>query len=149
MRTTRVTLATFQCIEFDGLDEHPQALEPLLFYVLHRINTVIHDPARAGQFTVFVLDEAWRFVRNATIRTYLVEALKTWRKHNAAVILATQSPEDVAAVRRPAHGHRVVPDARVPREPELRPRAYARLFGLNDESNSRCWRGSSRVGNCC
>lgn len=131
-----VTLATFQCIEFDGLDEHPQALEPLLFYVLHRINTVIHDPARAGQFTVFVLDEAWRFVRNATIRTYLVEALKTWRKHNAAVILATQSPEDVLQ----SDVLRTVIESCPTRvflaNPSFDREAYARLFGLNAEELS-------------
>ena len=42
-----------------------------------------------------MLDEAWRFFRDATIRTYVSEALKTWRKHNACVLLATQSSEDL------------------------------------------------------
>jgi len=42
-----------------------------------------------------VLDEAWRFFRNPTTKAYITEALKTWRKRNAAMILATQSSEDL------------------------------------------------------
>jgi type IV secretory pathway VirB4 component len=30
------------------------------------------------------MDEAWLFIRNETIRQYIVQAQKTWRKHNAA-----------------------------------------------------------------
>ena len=44
---------------------------------------------------MFLLDEAWRFLRNSTIKDYIVEALKTWRKRNAAMILATQSSVDL------------------------------------------------------
>ena len=109
-----------------------RAVEPLLFYVLHRINTVIHDPARGGQFTVFVLDEAWRFVRNATIRTYLVEALKTWRKHNAAMILATQTVDDFASVdllRTIVEG---CPTKLLLANPAVDGRHYAELFQLNE-----------------
>ena len=89
-----LTLAEFQCLDFAGMAQYPLVLEPLLFYVLHRTSAAVHDPARAMQFKLFVLDEAWRFVRDDTIRGYLTEALKTWRKHNAAVFLATQSSVD-------------------------------------------------------
>ena len=44
---------------------------------------------------LFVFDEAWRFFRNPTTRAYIVEALKTWRKRNAAMICATQSGDDL------------------------------------------------------
>jgi type IV secretory pathway VirB4 component len=73
----------------------PQVLEPLLFYILHRANAAIYDPALATTFKVFVMDEAWRFFRHPTIKLYIVEALKTWRKRNAAMIMATQSSEDL------------------------------------------------------
>ena len=46
---------------------------------------------------LFVLDEAWRFAEDPTLKAYITEALKTWRKRNAAMILATQSSEDFAA----------------------------------------------------
>jgi type IV secretion system protein VirB4 len=41
------------------------------------------------------MDEAWRFLKNDTIRQYITEAVKTWRKRNAAMILATQSSDDL------------------------------------------------------
>ncbi|MBN9662276.1 MAG: DUF87 domain-containing protein [Acidobacteria bacterium] len=90
-----LTFARFQAFDFEGMDKYPAVLEPLLFYILHRANAAIYE---AGAETVskwFVLDEAWRFFRNATTRSYIVEALKTWRKRNAAMILATQSGEDL------------------------------------------------------
>ena len=46
-------------------------------------------------FKLFCLDEVWRFLQHPTIRQYVLEALKTWRKKNAAVILATQSTDDL------------------------------------------------------
>jgi len=44
-----------------------------------------------------VKDVAWRFVTDSTVKAYVTEALKTWRKRNAAMLLATQSTEDFAA----------------------------------------------------
>ena len=90
-----LSFANFQCFDFEGLDKYPTMLEPLLFYVLHRANGPIYDPAKATTFKVFVMDEAWRFFSNNMIRDYLREALKTWRKRNAAMILATQSGDDL------------------------------------------------------
>jgi type IV secretion system protein VirB4 len=91
-----LTFARFQTFDFEGMDKYPQVLEPLLFYILHRANAAIYDSAAATTFKLFVMDEAWRFFRNATIRTYILEAVKTWRKRNAAMILATQSGDDLA-----------------------------------------------------
>ena len=90
-----LTFARFQTFDFEGMDKYPQVLEPLLFYMLHRANASIYDPALATTFKAFVMDEAWRFFRHPTIKHYIVEALKTWRKKNAAMILATQSVDDL------------------------------------------------------
>jgi type IV secretion system protein VirB4 len=90
-----LTCSQFQVFDFEGLDRYPEILEPLLFYVLHRSNASIYDPAQARIFKVFLLDEAWRFFRNPTVRAYVTEALKTWRKRNGAMILATQSSGDL------------------------------------------------------
>ena len=35
------------------------------------------------------------FLKNPSIQLYVVEALKTWRKHNAAMILSTQSLDEL------------------------------------------------------
>ena len=45
--------------------------------------------------TTFFIDEAWTFFRNPRIKGYIVEALKTWRKQSAAMILSTQSLDEL------------------------------------------------------
>ncbi|MEW5980405.1 MAG: DUF87 domain-containing protein, partial [Acidobacteriota bacterium] len=90
-----LTFSRFQCIEFEGMEKHPQLIEPLLFYLLHRANALIEDDQLAGVFKVFIVDEAWVFFRNATIQQYITRALKTWRKKNAAMVLATQSVDEL------------------------------------------------------
>ena len=91
-----LSLRTFQTFNFDGMSSYPDVLEPLLFYILHRASAQIEAPERSGQFKVFVMDEAWMFIRNQTIRDYVTRAQKTWRKKNAAMILATQSVHELA-----------------------------------------------------
>jgi type IV secretion system protein VirB4 len=90
-----LSFSQFQTFNFAGWGEAPEVLEPLLFYVLHRASNEIIDSARLGTFKAFLLDEAWLFIRNETIRKYVVQAQKTWRKHNAAMILATQSLKEL------------------------------------------------------
>jgi type IV secretion system protein VirB4 len=91
-----LTFQCIQCFDFEGLEQFPLVLEPLLFYVLHRASAAIQDREAAATLKLFVLDEAWRFARNATVTAYITGALKTWRKRNAAMLLATQSSEDFA-----------------------------------------------------
>ena len=67
---------------------YPQLLEPLLFYILHRANSAISDREITAVFKAFFIDEAWVFLKNPSIQRYIVEALKTWRKHNAAMVLS-------------------------------------------------------------
>ncbi len=90
-----VAFSRFQCLDFQGMREYPQVLEPLLFYVLHRADAIIRDPALSHVFKAFFIDEAWVFLKNPSIRAYIVEALKTWRKHNAALVLSTQSLDEL------------------------------------------------------
>ena len=90
-----VSFSHFQCFDFQGMEQYPQILEPLLFYILHRANHVLTDRAITHIFKAFFIDEAWTFCRNPRIKGYIVEALKTWRKQNAAMILSTQSLDEL------------------------------------------------------
>ena len=90
-----LTVSSVQSFDFSGLDAFPIVLEPLLFYVLHRATASIESAAHS-QLKLFVLDEAWRFFRDPVVKAYVTEALKTWRKRNAAVLLSTQSSHDFA-----------------------------------------------------
>jgi type IV secretion/conjugal transfer VirB4 family ATPase len=90
-----VTFSRFQCFDFQGMEQYPQILEPLLFYILHRANQAITNREITHIFKAFFIDEAWTFFRNPRIKNYIVEALKTWRKQNAAMILSTQSLDEL------------------------------------------------------
>jgi type IV secretion system protein TrbE len=90
-----LSFSQFQTFNFAGWGDAPDVLEPLLFYVLHRASNEIADPAKLATFKMFLLDEAWLFIKNETIRNYVVQAQKTWRKLNAAMILATQSLKEL------------------------------------------------------
>ena len=90
-----VTFSRFQCFDFQGMQQYPQILEPLLFYILHRANQVITNRDISNVFKAFLIDEAWIFFKNSRIRSYIIEALKTWRKQNAAMILSTQSLDEL------------------------------------------------------
>jgi type IV secretion/conjugal transfer VirB4 family ATPase len=90
-----ITFSRFQCFDFQQMSRYPELLEPLLFYILHRANEVIADHGISSTFKAFFIDEAWVFLRNRSIQRYITEALKTWRKHNAAMILSTQSLDEL------------------------------------------------------
>jgi type IV secretion system protein TrbE len=90
-----VSFSRFQCFDFQRMSQYPELLEPLLFYILHRANAVITDRTISAVFKAFFIDEAWVFMKNPAIQRYVVEALKTWRKHNAAMILSTQSLDEL------------------------------------------------------
>jgi type IV secretion system protein VirB4 len=98
-----VSFASFQCIDFEGMEALGIVLEPLLFYLLHRANEIIHDPASGTVFKLAVVDEAWLFFKHPVTRAYISAALRTWRKKNAAMILSTQSLGDLpgAEIMRP------------------------------------------------
>jgi type IV secretion system protein TrbE len=77
------------------MEQYPEILEPLLFYILHRANQIITYPEIIHVFKAFFIDEAWTFLRNPRIKTYIAQALKTWRKQNAAMILSSQSLDEL------------------------------------------------------
>src|ERR1700675_2554115 len=81
-----ISFSRFQCFDFQKMSQYPEILEPLLFYILHRANAVISDREISTVFKAFFIDEAWVFLKNPSIQRYIVEALKTWRKANAAMI---------------------------------------------------------------
>ena len=90
-----ISFSRFQCFDFQRMSQYPELLEPLLFYILHRANAVIADRQITSVFKAFFIDEAWVFLKNPSIQRYVVEALKTWRKHNAAMVLSTQSLDEL------------------------------------------------------
>jgi len=122
----------FQVFDFEAMRAYPALLEPLLFYVLHRVAARITDPAAAGGLKLCVMDEAWRFIQHETLRAYVQEALKTWRKRNAAMLLATQSIDDFASADLLRTVVESCPTKLLLANPALDRRQYTELFQLNE-----------------
>jgi len=127
-----LSFSRFQTFNFHGWNDAPEVLEPLLFYVLHRASNEIADPAKLATFKIFLLDEAWLFIKNETIRNYVVQAQKTWRKHNAAMILATQSIKELEESGMLAIVSESCPTKIFLANPEMNRGVYREAFHLND-----------------
>ena len=131
-REDTLSFAQFQTFNFRGWGDAPEVLEPLLFYVLHRAGNEIADPDKLATFKMFLLDEAWLFFRNETIRNYVVQAQKTWRKHRAAMILATQSLKELQESGLLPVVAECCPTKIFLANPEIDRAVYAEAFHLND-----------------
>jgi type IV secretion system protein TrbE len=127
-----LSFSNFQTFNFAGWGDAPEVLEPLLFYVLHRASNEIANPEKLATFKTFLLDEAWLFIKNETIRAYIVAAQKTWRKHNAAMILATQSIKELEESGMLAIVAESCPTKIFLANPEMNAQVYREAFHLND-----------------
>jgi type IV secretion system protein VirB4 len=127
-----LSFASFQTFNFAGWGDAPEVLEPLLFYVLHRASNEIASPEKLATFKTFLMDEAWLFIKNETIRSYIVAAQKTWRKHNAAMILATQSIKELEESGMLAIVAESCPTKIFLANPEMNAQVYREAFHLND-----------------
>ena len=127
-----LTFSSFQTFNFAGWGDAPEALEPLLFYVLHRAANRITDPAVLSTFKAFLIDEAWLFIKNPVIREYVIAAQKTWRKHNSAMILATQSIQELESSGMLEVVAESCPTKIFLANPEMNRELYGRAFHLND-----------------
>jgi type IV secretion system protein VirB4 len=127
-----LSFSRFQTFNFAGWGDAPDVLEPLLFYVLHRASNEIADPAKLATFKMFLLDEAWLFIKNETIRNYVVQAQKTWRKLNAAMILATQSLKELQESGMLQIVSESCPSKIFLANPEMDRDVYREAFHLND-----------------
>ena len=85
----------WQVIDLAGAPEHEDLCEAALFYLLERLRLALENPDETARVKLMVVDEAWRYLQDPAVLSYLAKAAKTWRKKNAALILATQSAVDV------------------------------------------------------
>jgi type IV secretion system protein VirB4 len=84
----------FMVLEMEKLmsygDTSDKALVAVLLYLFRRIEKRLD-----GSPTLIPLDEAWVYLRHGLFREYVRDWLKTLRKKNAAVLLATQNLSDI------------------------------------------------------
>ena len=123
-------LADWQVIDLAGAAEHEDLCEAALFYLLERLRLSLENPDETDRVKLMVVDEAWRYLRDPAVLAYLAEAAKTWRKKNAALIMATQSAVDVTGTAGAEALLESMPTKLFLANPEL-PDKAADLFRLN------------------
>ena len=79
---------TFEISNLMGLDNRLST--PVLLYLFHKIQRSLD-----GRPTFIIIDEGWLIMLHETFMTYWIEFLRTIRKNNACVLLATQSLSDI------------------------------------------------------
>ena len=70
----------------------PRIREPVTAYLFHLVRQLLD-----GRRLVCWIDEFWRVLSDASFQRFATDGPKTWRKLNAVMALATQSPSDVLA----------------------------------------------------
>ena len=123
--------ADWQVIDLAGAVEHPDLCDAALSYLLERMRLEVEDPSEAARLKLMVVDEAWRYLQDPAVLSYLAEAAKTWRKKNAALVLATQSAVDVTSTPGAAALLESIPTKLFLANPEL-PDEVGALFRLNE-----------------
>ena len=134
--TAGLEFRDWQVIDLAGAAEHADLCEAALSYLLERMRLEIEDPAEAARLKLMVVDEAWRYLADPAVLAYLAEAAKTWRKKNAALVLATQSAVDVTGTPGAAALLESVPTKLFLANPEL-PEEVGALFRLNESEVAR------------
>ncbi|MBB4642619.1 hypothetical protein HNQ99_002955 [Rhizorhapis suberifaciens] len=78
-------------IGFDMTDflDNADIRAPLMLYLFHRIDKML-----TGDRTMIVIDEFWKALGDNAFRSFAQDGLKTYRKRNALMVFATQSPGD-------------------------------------------------------
>ena len=78
-------------IGFDMTDflDNGDIRTPLMLYLFHRIDKML-----TGNRTIIVIDEFWKALGDSAFRSFAQDGLKTYRKRNALMVFATQSPAD-------------------------------------------------------
>jgi type IV secretion system protein VirB4 len=85
-------LAGRSLIAFDVTEflDHRLTRAPITLYLFHLIRQLLD-----GRRLVCWMDEFWRLLADAAFENFAKDGPKTWRKLNAVMCLATQSPSDV------------------------------------------------------
>jgi type IV secretion system protein VirB4 len=78
-------------IGFDMTDflDNADIRTPVMLYLFHRIDRLL-----TGERMVICIDEFWKALGDEAFRCFAQDGLKTYRKRNAVLVFATQSPAD-------------------------------------------------------
>jgi len=131
-----LTLSRMQCFDFARVNnkQHADLIEPLMVWLLRRIDDVLYDPANLGVPKHIVIEELFAKMKNKELLEGALASIKTVRKNLGGVTMIAQSANDLGS-----HADSIVnsctsflfmPDVTYNRG------HYASLFNLNSQQLS-------------
>jgi type IV secretion system protein VirB4 len=92
-----LSLSRLQCFDFQGVnnDQYVDLIEPLMVWLLRRINDVLYDPANLGVPKHILIEEIFSSMKNRQLLEGALASIKTVRKNLGGVTLIGQSAEDL------------------------------------------------------
>ena len=92
-----LSLSRLQCFDFQGVnnEQYADLIEPLMVWLLRRINDVLYDPANLGVPKHILIEEIFSSMKNRQLLEGALASIKTVRKNLGGVTLIGQSAEDL------------------------------------------------------
>lgn len=85
-------LGEFSCIEMGGLFHNPRLATAFMEYAFYRLQQKLD-----GRVTVIYVEEAWFMLAEPAFASRINDWLRTLRKKNAFVVMATQSLDEISS----------------------------------------------------
>ena len=94
-----LSLSRIQCFDFQGVNnaQYADLIEPLMVWLLRRINDVLYNPANLGVPKHIVIEEIFSSMKNKQLLDGALASIKTVRKNLGGVTMIGQSAEDLGA----------------------------------------------------
>ena len=94
-----LSLSRLQCFDFQGVnnEQYADLIEPVMVWLLRRINDVLYNPANLGVPKHILIEEIFSSMKNKQLLDGALASIKTVRKNLGGVTLIGQSAEDLGA----------------------------------------------------
>jgi len=94
-----LSLSRLQCFEFQGVnnEQYADLIEPLMVWLLRRINDVLYNPANLGVPKHILIEEIFSSMKNKQLLDGALASIKTVRKNLGGVTMIGQSADDLGA----------------------------------------------------
>jgi len=92
-----LSLSRVQCFDFQGVNnaQYADLIEPLMVWLLRRINDVLYNPANLGVPKHILIEEIFSSMKNRQLLEGALASIKTVRKNLGGVTMIGQSAEDL------------------------------------------------------
>jgi type IV secretion system protein VirB4 len=127
-----LSLSRLQCFDFQGINnkQYADLIEPLMVWLLRRIDDVLYDPKNLGVPKHVLIEEIFSSMKNKQLLEGALASIKTVRKNLGGVTLIGQSANDLGenadSIVNSCTSFLFLPDATFNRA------YYGELFKMND-----------------